>query len=825
MIARTMRDDLPSGTVTFLFTDVEGSTSLLTELGEAYTDELMEHRRILRACVERHSGVEVDTQGDAFFVAFVSATEALAAATEAQQELATRPFRVRIGVHTGEAWPTGEGYAGMDVNRAARICAAGHGGQVLLSQTTRDLVDVPTRDLGLHRLKDLESPERIFQLGDYEFPALKTLNQTNLPLPATGFLGRAQELAEVLSLLSRDDVRQLTLTGTGGVGKTRLAVAAASSVVTEYEHGAWWIPLSDLHDPDLVLPTVAQVLGVKDDLASHIRDRRMLLVLDNFEHVVDAAPGVSGLLAGCPNLRCLATSREPLHVRGEHVYVVPPLAEAEAVLLFVERASSEEGQVNGHSVVPEICRRLDCLPLAVELAAARSSVLSPARLLERLDARLPLLTGGARDLPERQRTLRATIAWSHDLLAPEEQRLFARLAVFTGGATLETAETICDAELDLMQSLVERSLLRKTQDRFWMLQTILEYVRDRLDESGESAELARRHAEYFLRLAELTGPELKGRNELDAIRTLAAEHANLRTALDWAIDSEPVRVTPQVLEALTDYWAVRGHVLEGVRQLERVLATSDVLVATRAKALQLAGRLGTYTGDLAGATELLEESAGLWEELGDRTELAKTHNVLGDALLKADDARAKAVLETALELFTETDDLVGRRNALHLLGEEAWHRGDLEQATDYLEGSLELAREAGDLTYTGATLHHLADVALTEGDPDRAEALYGESLELVWEAEARRLAAYCLAGLAATAARTGRSERAAILWRAVQEAETSLGLQLPSAERLLYTAELGDISVDAATGLPLDEAVSLALAGLAGRASVVDQQP
>jgi predicted ATPase/class 3 adenylate cyclase len=822
MIAQAMRTDLPAGTVTFLFTDIEGSTSLLTELGEAYTGELQGHRRILRACIEPHAGAEVDTQGDAFFVAFASAKEAIAAAAEAQHALAALRFRVRMGLHTGEAWPTAEGYAGLDVNRAARICAAGHGGQVLLSQTTRELVEVETRDLGLHRLKDLESPQRIFQLGDEEFPPLKTLTQTNLPLPPTRFLGRARELGEVLALLSRGDVRQLTLTGSGGVGKTRLAVAAASSVVTEYEHGVWWISLSDVQDPDLVLPTVAQVLGAKDDLASHIRDRRMLLLIDNFEQVVEAASQVAGLLARCPSLRCLATSREPLHIGGEHVYVVPPLAEAEAVLLFSERASSEERRVNGHSVVPEICRRLDCLPLAVELAAARSSVLSPPRLLERLEARLPLLTGGARDLPERHRTLRATIAWSHDLLLPEEQQLFARLAIFTGGTTLETAEAICDAELDAVQSLVERSLVRQTQDRFWTLQTIHEYARERLEESGELADLAQRHAAYFLELAERTGSELKGHRELDAIRTLAAEHANLRSALDWAIDTDPGRVTPQVLETLTDYWAVRGHVLEGVRQLERMLGASDVSPATRAKALQSAGRLGTYTGRLTHAVELLEESADVWERLGERTELAKTHAVLGDALLKSDDERAERVLQRALELFTESGDVVGRRNALHLLGEEAWHRGDLDRATDFLERSLELAREVGDRTYTGATLHHLADVALTEGDLDRAEALYGESLALVWEAEARRLAAYCLAGLAATAARTGRHERAAVLWRAVEEAEKSLGLQLPTAERSLYTAGLEGIPIDPGPGLPLDEAVLLGLDERAGRASAAE---
>jgi predicted ATPase len=817
-----MQPDLPAGTFTFLFTDIEGSTSMLAELGQAYTGELEAHRRIVRAAVERHAGAEVGTEGDSFFVAFASAEDAVAAAAEAQQALAAGPVRVRMGLHTGEAWPTADDYTGLDVHRAARICAAGHGGQVLLSQATRDLVEVETRDLGPHRLKDFESPERIFQLGSEVFPPLQTLHHTNLPVPATRFLGRGRELREVLGLLSSEDVRLLTLTGTGGVGKTRLAIAAAASVVSDYEHGVWWVPLATVHNSDLALATAAQVVGAKHDLPAHIRDRHMLLLLDNFEHVVDAAPGVSALLADCPNLRCLITSRESLRIGGEHVYVVPPLGETEAVLLFSQRAKSDE--VDGQAAVAEICRRLDCLPLAVELAAARSSVLSPTRLLERLEARLPLLTGGARDLPERHRTLRATIAWSHDLLSPEEQRLFAHLAVFTGEATLETAEAICDAELDALQSLVERSLVRQTQDRFWMLQTIREYARERLEELEEVAELLRRHAVHFLELAERTGPELKGHHELDAIRTLATEHANLRAALDWAIDTEPSRVTPNVLEALTDYWAVRGHVLEGVRQLERVLDTDRVAPVTRAKALQLAGRLGTYTGQLERAAEQLEESARLWEGFGERIELARTHAVLGDALLKADDERAEPVLERALDLFVATGDDVGRRNVLHLLGEAAWHRRDLERAEDLLERSLGLAREVGDHTFTGATLHHLGDVALADGDHGRAEALYGESLALVWEAEARRLAAYCLAGLAATAARTGRHERAATLWRAVEEAEGSLGLQLPAAERALYAARLEGVPIDTRPGLPLEDAVVEGLAGLSGRRAAAESR-
>lgn len=818
MIAPTMRSDLPAGTVTFMFTDVEGSTRLLADLGASvYANALEANRQLVRECVARHSGVEVDTQGDAFFVVFASAREAARTATELQEALSSGLMRLRMGLHTGESERTAEGYAGLDVHRAARICAAGHGGQVLLSQAARDLLELETRDLGLHRLRDVDEPERIYQLGDGQFPPLRTLNQTNLPIPPTRFLGRLREREEVLARLTEEGTRLVTLTGPGGTGKSRLAVEVAAGLVPEFEQGVWWVSLSSASGAEFVLPAIAQVVGAKQDLAEHIGDRRMLLLLDNFEHVVDAAPGISALLGTCPHLHCLVTSREPLSVSGERIYAVPSLSEADARILFAERAAAAELHEADGPAVAEICRRLDCLPLALELAAARTNVLSPDRLLERLELRLPLLTGGARDAPERHRTLAATIAWSYDLLPEEEQHLFTRLAVFVGGATLEAAEAICDADLDALQSLVARSLVRQSQDRFWMLQTIQEFARARLAESGDGDEYLRRHGLYVLDLVAGEGPELKGVGELAAIRRLAAEHANLGAALDWALDSEPERVTPEVLDAATDYWAVRGHVLEGVQRLERVIATEGVTLESRAKALQLAGRLGTYTGRLEDAVAVLEESADIWAGLGETTERARTLAVLGDALLKSDDERAEAVLLEALQLFSESDDVIGRRNAFHLLGEAAWHRRDLAHAQEFLEQSLELARRVGDSTHTGATLHHLGDVALADGDHARAEALYGEGLALVWKAEARRLAAYCIAGLAATAAGTGRPERAARLWHAVEKAESSLGLQLPQAERAMYAAGVEGLPESETAALSLEEAVVEALTGLAGR--------
>ncbi|TML68120.1 MAG: hypothetical protein E6G14_10575 [Actinobacteria bacterium] len=478
---RKVQRELPTGTVTFLFTDIEASTRLLQELGDRYADVLAEHHRVLRDVWARHHGVEVDTAGDAFFVAFARASDAVAAADAAQRALADGPVRVRMGLHTGEPLPEVEDYVGIDVHRAARIAAAGHGGQVLLSQATADLAGVDVRDLGLHRLKDLSAPERLFQLGTESFPSLQTLHQTNLPVPATPFLGREREIEEVAQLLGRRDVRLVTLTGPGGSGKTRLALQAVAAAADDFDRGVWWVPLASLADPTLVETAAAQALGSKDTLAATVGDKRLLLLLDNFEHLLDAAAGLAETIASCPDLTVLVTSREPLHVAGEWEVAVEPLREQEAVDLFRQRAVAVHSDFEANGEVGEICRRLDCLPLAIELAAARVKALSLPALLERLEQRLPLLAGGSRSAPERQRTLRATIAWSHDLLTPSEQDLFARLAVFAGGCTLEAAEEACGADLDGIASLVDKSLVRRSGERYWMLETIREFAAERLD--------------------------------------------------------------------------------------------------------------------------------------------------------------------------------------------------------------------------------------------------------------------------------------------------------------------------------------------------------
>src|SRR3954452_6165008 len=495
---------LPSATVTFVFTDVEGSTRLLHELGaERYAEALGEHRRVVRTVFAAEGGVEVDTQGDAFFYAFADAQAAAAAASAANTALEPGPIRIRMGLHTGEALLTGEGYVGEDVHLGARIAAAGHGGQVLVSAPTRALLDGDVTDLGEHRLKDFAEPVAIFQLGEERFPPLKTISNTNLPRPASSFVGRERETAEVAELVRGH--RLVTLSGPGGSGKTRLSIESASELVGEFKAGVFWISLATVRDPTLVLETVGQTLGAKDALADEIGDRELLLLLDNLEQVVEASPALASLVEVCPNLHLLVTSRELLRVRGEVEYPVPPLAEPEAVTLFCERSGLEPDETT-----TELCRRLDNLPLAVELAAARTGVLNPPQILHRLAQRLDLLRGG-RDAEARQHTLRATIEWSYELVTDDEKRLFARLSVFAGGCTLDAAEPVTGADLDTLQSLVDKSLVRHTDARFWMLETIREYALEKLEDSRAAGDaLGRRHAEWFLALAEEAEPFLTG---------------------------------------------------------------------------------------------------------------------------------------------------------------------------------------------------------------------------------------------------------------------------------------------------------------------------
>ena len=714
-----MRPNLPSGTVTFLFTDVEGSTKLLHELGaERYARALAEHRRVLRQAFSAHGGVEVDTQGDAFFVAFPTAPGALAAAEQAVAALEPGQIRVRVGIHTGTPHLAEEGYVGADVHRAARIAAAGHGGQVLVSAATAALVgSAALRDLGEHRFKDLSAPERLYQLGDGTFPPLKSLHQTNLPVPATPFLGRERELAEVSALIARDDVRLLTLTGPGGTGKTRLALQAAGESAESFPAGVWWVPLASLRDPALVLDTAASALGTKDALTDHIADRALLLYFDNFEHVIDAADELPGLLASCRNLRVVVTSRELLRVPGEHAYAVPPLEPPEGVELFVARARAADAAFEPTEGVAELCERLEQLPLALELAAARVRLLSPKQLLERLSGRLDLLKAG-RGVDPRQQTLRATIEWSHELLDANEQRLFARLAVFVGGCTVDAAEQVCDADLDVLQSLVDKSLVRVREDnRFWMLETIREYATERLDASGEASDVRRRHADHYLALAEDAEPAASAHSR-EALERLELEHDNLRAALDWFEASGATNSSLRLAGALAEFWGIKGHLVEGRRRLERILRADERPTAARAKALNKAADLASET---ATTRDLAEEALTLHRALEDRSGEAWSLVLLGD--VAGDDRDWEAARDRWAEsarLFREAGDVRNALLATRLLGWAYSELGDDERSRQTYAEALDEARVAGDKHMEAHFLEGLAH--LVTGGNGIAEA-------------------------------------------------------------------------------------------------------
>ena len=791
-----MRSDLPSGTVTFLFTDVEGSTKLLHDLGaERYSKELAEHRRVIRGACAAEGGAEVDTQGDAFFFAFPSASGALAAAQTATEALASGQVHVRVGLHTGNPLLSEEGYVGEDVHFAARVAASGHGGQVLISQATAALLaesDLVSRsisfsDLGEHRLKDIEGAVPIFQLGSESFPPLKTISNTNLPRPASSFVGREAELAEILVHIERG-ARLLTLTGPGGSGKTRLALESAASLVPEYKAGVFWVGLAALRDPALVLETIAQTLGARNGLADHIGEREMLLLLDNLEQVIEATPELSVLLQGCPNLTLLVTSRELLRVHGEVEYPVPPLAEAAAVSLFCERARLEPTEE-----IAELCARLDSLPLGVELAAARTKALSPAQILDRISEQLDLLQGG-RDADPRQQTLRATIEWSHDLLLEEEQRLFRRLAVFTGGCTLEAVENVCDAGLGTLQSLIEKSLLRFSNERFWMLATIREYASARLDESGEADQLARRHAEHFLALAESVETDLLGQGQGTALDQLELEHDNLRTDLAWSLGSEDAAVALRLAVALWRFWNVHGHFAEGLSWLERAVsavesapdAVSPVLLA---RAYDCAARMSGHLGRLENARVYAERSVELYRAHGEPADVARSLGGLGIVLQETGDYDGAAVhMEEAVELAREADSPHHEASLNTNLGYLELLRGELARAEPHFQRGLELHRALGNDEGVALALLNLGLVAVAWKRFDEAEELLFESLAAGRAVGSKEVALYCYVGLASVAAARGESEKAVRLLGAAEVIQEGLGIELQGFEQEIHAA-------------------------------------
>jgi predicted ATPase/class 3 adenylate cyclase len=812
---------LPDGTVTFLFTDIEGSTRLLQEQGVDYAAVLASHRRALREAFERHGGVEVDTQGDAFFVAFAKASDALAAAAAARDALSDGPIRVRIGLHTGEPTVTDEGYVGIDVHRAARIAAAGHGGQILLSQATRDLVRADRlRDLGVHRLRDLAAPERLYQLGEDKFPPLKTVDQTNLPVQPTPFVGRERELAEVLALL--DSHRIVTVTGPGGSGKTRLALQAAAESVERYSDGVWLVPLAAVRDPQLIEPTIARVVGGPDDLQAFLMGKRTLLVLDNLEQLL---PGVADIVVRL-DARILATSRSPLNVAAEQEFPVPMLPVDDGAALFTLRARQLQPGFEPDAAVRVIAERLDGLPLALELAAARVKVLTPRQILERLGRSLDLLTSGVHDAPERQRTLRGTVQWSYRLLTRDEQRLFAGLAVFTGSFELEAAEAICSAELDVLQSLVDKSLLRHAEDgRFFMLATIKEFALEKLRDLSDASSLRRRHDDYFLGVAE----ELDARERLSGMRDLSAESLNrferelpsFRAALAGLLENGRREEALRLGAALWRFWLNRAQYRDAADWLERAPIDDMTLpLNVRAAALTAAGGIAFYThDDVDRAERFWRQGLELRRGQDDPQELGATFSRLASvAWRRGDFDGAVAYHEQALPLFEQAGNEAARLTELHWLGDAYRDRGDFEHGELILEQTAARARELGFDQQLTSTLHSLGDLSLDRSDPDSALRRFAEALSYAVTTGNRRVQVYCVAGIACALLLRGDERSAARLWGIAEDQERRLGFRMLLTERQRYEhvmsgarERLGgkyEAERRAGAGLTLDHAVA-----------------
>jgi predicted ATPase/class 3 adenylate cyclase len=849
----------PGGTVSFLFSDVEGSTRMLHTLGaDGYRAVFDRHRRLLRAAFARHGGYEAGSRGDGFFVAFQHAGDAIAAAAAAQRALARSesPLRVRMAVHTGEALLDPPDYVGLEVHRAARLMDAAHGGQVLISEATRAALDgalpdgVALRDLGEHWLRDLGAPEPLHQLViaelASEFPLPRTQRGPRAPLPAqaTRFVGRDAELEQIAALLGRADVRLLTLTGPGGTGKTRLALAAAAHRAGAHPGGVHFVALAGVSDPGLIGTTLASALELPELpgtdpwalVAQFLSRRDALLVLDNLEQLLEGIEPLGALLSACPRLTILATSRIRLRLAAERGFPVSPLTEPEAVQLFVERADAVAGGFEADVHVASICRSVDCLPLGIELAAARADELTSAEIAVRLDERLGLLTEGPRDAPARQRTLRATLDWSFELLRAAEQGALARLAVFRAGFTLDAAEEVCDVSPETLRVLVENNLVRDVGDRFEMLELIREYALERVDGADAVAE---RHAGYFLALAERAAPALhRAGTDRHWQARLAGERDNVRAALRRLVDRADGPHAHRLAAAMWAYWHDFGPIGEACEWFEQViplpaadrlrartLAFASVAAGFRGEhdrrcawseeGLELARRsrdvpatviaqqmVGSWlikTGSRDRGVPLIKDALALAREAGDPWLVAITMVSVLSGNAVDDPAVAAGLAEEAAALTGLS--AVARSMLAIVVGRVSWRRGDLDEAVALYRESIALGRQVGS-DHTRVGVNDLGFLYFERGELPQARALTSEALRMDLNVGSAGNMAVCIANLALISAAEGDVLRAARLRGAIETYRTTVA-EVPDAD---FRDGSYDIQLAEARG-PVDETV------------------
>ncbi|MGH8957059.1 MAG: ATP-binding protein [Acidimicrobiia bacterium] len=852
------RGNLPTGTVTFLFTDIEGSTRLVQELDPAMYGELLEHHnRLLRAAFRDHGGIERGTQGDSFLVIFPDPPSAVAAAVDAQRSLEAAKWppgaqiRVRMGLHSGAGIHGGDDYIGVDINRAARIASAGHGGQVLISDSTRALssralpAGVSLRDMGEHRLKGLDLPEKLYQVlvGGLrtDFPPLHTVDvaAAHVPTRMTSFVGRRDDLDRLRGLLR--DSRLITLVGPGGTGKTSLAIELGREVATDFADGVWFVDLAPLSDPMLVGPTTARSLGLSEEveqtpiqlLQGYLKSREMLLILDNFEHLLTANEIVADLLGDAPGLKVVVTSRRILDLYGEQEFPVLPLnmpdpgtsadldqlANYEAVMLFADRARAAKPAFSitkeNALTVTQICIRLDGLPLAIELAASRIRLLEPQEILTRLERSLSLLTSGPSNLPARQQTLNGAIDWSYELLSPNEQRLFVRLTVFLGGCTIEAADSICnpggEVGIDTFEgvaSLVAQSLVRQQGDgresRFTMLETIREYGHSRLKADGELDEIAKRHLVYFRDLAELAEPNLL--TPAGWLDRFERELDNLRGALNHALATQEAENGLRLAAALWRFWFQRGYLREGRSWLENLLAVEpDRVSANRAKAFIALGGLCYWLSDNEATEDAYKAAVNLYRQIGDRHgEAEAAYNLAFVPGLRGDTEEGQRQFEANLTLAREIEnpDLVAR-NQLSL-ATAALSTDDTERGIALVQEALSFFRRVSDTFHLHWALGLIGQAYLLRGQQEAARGAYLEALQGVIDTKDLPLIGATLEEISALESSAGHHMEAMQLLGAVAELKESTGASLPRQAIPRWDMEeagrqaIGDEAVDRA---------------------------